>query len=166
MRATAVAVHVTLTGVDRAALSELVHRYAAAVDDRQFNAVAALFTADAELWLPDPPATLEPTGCHRGHTEISEAVAAVAATLRTQHAIVGEVYDATSQPGTARGRIAGVAHHWIRHGDQIRDVIWYLRYDDEYRQVSSRQWRIHRRALAIDAIDTTTIKQVRPADEQ
>ena len=34
---------------DRAALSDLVHRYAAGVDDRQFDSVAKLFTDTAEL---------------------------------------------------------------------------------------------------------------------
>ena len=43
---------------DRAALSDVVHRYAAGVDDRQFDSVAKLFTVTAELTLPDPPAAL------------------------------------------------------------------------------------------------------------
>ena len=43
---------------DRAALTDLVHRYAALVDDRKFDSVAKLFTENAALTLPDPPKVL------------------------------------------------------------------------------------------------------------
>ena len=150
----------TLSGPDRAALTDLVHRYAADVDDRRFDSVAGLFTEDAELTLPDPPTTLEPVHRHRGRAAIRDAAATVAATIRTQHALVGEVYDGGPRPGTARGRIACVAHHWIQHGDQLRDVTWHLRYDDEYLRVDT-EWRISSRALTIDAIDNRQVRQVR-----
>jgi len=103
---------------------------------------------------------LAPVHQHRGGVAIRDAVAAVGATIRTQHAIVGEVYDAGPQPGTARGRIAGVAHHWVQHEDQLRDVTWHLRYDDEYLRVDT-EWRISSRALTIDAIDNRQVRQVR-----
>jgi len=155
---------VTLSAGDRAALSDLVHRYAARVDDRQFDSVTDLFTPDAELILPDPPASLDPVKRRKGHVAIGAAIAAVASTIRTQHGIVGEVYDADLRAGVARGRIAGVAHHWVRHGDQIRDVVWHLRYQDEYQRIADTQWRIRLRALTIEAIDTRPIHQVRRAD--
>lgn len=151
----------TLSAPDRAALSDLVHRYAAGVDDQQFDSVAILFADNAELMLPEPPRQLEPVHQHRGRAAIRDAVAAVAATIRTRHAIVGEVYDAGPRPGTAHGRIACIAHHWIQHGDQVRDVTWHLRYDDEYQYVDA-EWRIRRRDLTIDAIDNRQVRQVRP----
>jgi hypothetical protein len=153
---------VTLSADDRAALSDLVHRYAARVDDRQFDLAADLFTPDAELTLPDPPATLEPIRRQHGHVAISAAIAVVASTIRTQHAIVGEVYDSDPRSGIARGRIACVAHHWVRHEEQTRDVTWHLRYEDEYRCAGDVGWRIRYRTLTIDAIDTRPIRQVRP----
>ena len=79
----------TLSVDDRAALSDLVHRYAAGVDDRQFNSVAKLFTTTAELSVPEPPAELKPVHSHRGQEAIAAAVAAVAAVIRTEHAIIG-----------------------------------------------------------------------------
>lgn len=82
----------TMDAVDRLALSDLVHRYAAGVDDRRFGEVTGLFAEDATLSLPDPPRALEPTAVHRGQSEIETAVGAVAAVERTHHAIVGEVY--------------------------------------------------------------------------
>lgn len=150
----------TLSAIDRAALTDLVHRYAAGVDDRQFDSVASLFTDNAQLMLPDPPRALEPVHQHRGHAAISGAVAAVATTIRTQHALVGEVYAPGAEAGTARGRIACVAHHWIQRDDQMLDVMWHLRYDDEY-QLSDTGWRICSRALTIDAIETHPVRQVR-----
>lgn len=152
----------TLSADDRAALRDLVHRYAARIDDRQFDLAADLFTPDAELILPEPPATLEPIRRQHGHAAISAAIAAVASTIRTQHAIVGEVYDSDPRSGVARGRIACVAHHWVRHEEQLRDVTWHLRYEDEYRRAADAGWRIRLRTLTIDAIDTRSIRQVRP----
>ena len=112
-----------LGATERAALTDLVHRYAAGVDERQFDAVAELFTQTAELVLPEPPANLDPVHRHCGHAAIRAAIEAVAATIRTEHAIVGEVFDAGQQPDSARGRIACVAHHWSRHGDQLTDAV-------------------------------------------
>ncbi len=151
-----------LSADDRAALTDLVHRYAARVDDRQFTALADLFTDDAELVLPDPPAVLDPVTTHRGHPAIGAALGSVAATVRTQHAIVGEVYDAGFQPGSARGRIGCIAHHWVRRDDRLRDITWHLRYADDYQRTADGSWRIRRRVLTIDAIDTRPVRQVRP----
>ena len=149
-----------LDATDRAGISDLVHRYAAAVDDRQFDSVVQLFTDAAELILPDPPTALEPVHRHRGHTAISAAIAAVAAVIRTEHAIVGEVYDDTSRPDFAHGRVACIAHHWSQAADQLTDVVWHLRYDDEY-QLTDAGWRIARRALTINAIETRPVRRLR-----
>jgi hypothetical protein len=149
-----------LDPTDRAALTDLVHRYAALVDDRKFDSVAKLFTENATLTLPDPPKVLEPVHRHCGHAAISAAVAAVATTIRTQHAVAGEVYDAGPRADTAVGRIACVAHHWIEHEDQIRDVVWHLRYDDQYQRIDA-DWRICSRVLTINAIETRPVRRVR-----
>jgi hypothetical protein len=149
-----------LGATDRAALTDLVHRYAAGVDDRQFDSVTALFTDTAELMLPEPPAALDPVHRHCGHAAIRTAIAAVAATIRTEHAIVGEVFDAGLQPDSARGRIACVAHHWSQYGDQLTDVVWHLRCDDEYRWTDAG-WRIAHRVLTINAIETRPVRRLR-----
>ncbi len=147
----------------RTALSDLVQRYAANVDDRQFDAVAELFTAVAELTVPEPPAALEPVHLHRGQGAIAAAVAAVATVARTEHAIIGEVYDEGPRPGTARGRIACIAHHWNQRGDEVVDVVWHLRYDDEY-ALTDAGWRINRRALTVNAIETRPVRRLLPRD--
>lgn len=151
----------TLSAADRSALRDLVHRYAAGVDERHFDSVAALFTEDAELLVPDPPATLDPVHRHRGVAEIRAAVASVDAVIRTEHAVVGEVYDAGPQPDGARGRIACIAHHWSRRADALIDLVWHVRYDDEYQRTHAG-WRIRRRSLTINAIETRPVRRVRP----
>lgn len=151
-----------LSADTRIALSDLVHRYASNVDDRQFVSVAALFTTTAVLTVPEPPNALGPVHVHTGREAIAAAVAAVTAVARTEHAIVGEVYDEAGAPGAARGRIACIAHHWDQRGNEFADVVWHLRYDDEYELTDC--WRISRRALTINAIETRAARRVRPHD--
>ncbi len=111
--------------------------------------------------MPEPPTTLEPITSHRGQEAIVAAVAVVARTIRTQHAIVGEVYDKGAQSGIAHGRVGCVAHHWNRRADEMVDVVWHLRYDDEY-ELTEVGWRIRGRVLTINAIETRPVRQLLP----
>lgn len=150
----------TLSTADRLALSELVHRYAGYVDARRLDDVAELFTADAELVLPDPPDHLEPRVGHHGHSGVRQAMSALSALTRTHHGIVGEIYTASETGEVATGDITGVAHHWTGSADQFTDHVWYLRYRDTYRR-DEQGWRIAARSLSIDAIETRTARRVR-----
>jgi SnoaL-like domain len=152
----------TLPVADRLAVSDLVHLYASAVDDRRFANVAELFTDTAELRLPDPPRSLDPVHRHIGKDGVRAAMSALARVTRTEHAIVGEVYaraDSTDD-GYALGRITCVAHHWTVTAESVTDVVWHLRYDDEYLRTANG-WRIHGRALTINAISTPAVRRVR-----
>ena len=151
----------TLTIADRLALADLVHLYAAAVDDRRFDDVVELFTDTAELRLPDPPRSLEPVRHSRGGDGVRAAMAALAGVARTEHAIVGEVYAPGTDPDYALGRITCVAHHWSIGEDQITDLVWHLRYDDEYLRTRTG-WRIHGRALTVNAVEKRPIRRLRP----
>lgn len=154
-----------LAAHDRLAVADLVHLYASAVDDRRFDDVAELFTETAELRLPDPPRSLEPVRRHHGRDGVRAAMAALASVSRTEHAIVGEVYAAGDQAGYALGRITCVAHHWTIADGEVTDLVWHLRYDDEYMRTRVG-WRIHGRALTINAIETRPVRRLRlpPAD--
>ncbi|HZQ33387.1 MAG TPA: nuclear transport factor 2 family protein [Mycobacterium sp.] len=145
---------------NRLTLSDLVHRYAALVDDRRFDDAVGLFAQDATLVLPDPPQSLEPVVRHSGHEEIRTAMSAVAAVARTQHAIVGETYTATAE--LARGRISCIAHHWTERDGRVTDIAWHVRYDDEYVDTNAG-WRFASRTLTIDAIQTHPVSRLRPA---
>lgn len=151
----------TLDVPDRLAVSDLVHLYASAVDDRRFDDVLELFTDTAEFRVPDPPRSLEPTHCHHGHDGVRSAMTALAHVTRTEHAIVGEVYARAEDRDYALGRITCVAHHWSVDGAGVAtDVVWHLRYDDEYLR-TPRGWRFHGRALTINAIETRPVRRVR-----
>jgi hypothetical protein len=149
---------------DRIALADLVHAYAAAVDDRRFDDAAELFTDAAELALPDPPQFLEPIRQHVGRSAIRSGLASVAAVPRTEHAIVGEVYWPGGTTDEAHGRITCLAHHWSRrdnqHAHDFTDLVWHLRYDDRYVRTESG-WRVAARALTINAIETRPARRVR-----
>jgi hypothetical protein len=149
-----------MTTLERFALADLVHRYAAEVDDRRLDAAAALFAEHAVLVVPDPPANLEPVVEHAGRGAIRAAIGAVESVARTQHEIVGEVFELGDDHRTARGRIACVAHHWTSAGSDITDVVWHLRYDDTYRRTDD-SWVFLRRALTINAIETRPVRRLR-----
>jgi hypothetical protein len=150
----------SLNAYDRLALADLVHLYASAVDDRRYDDVVELFTETAELRLPDPPRSLEPVRHHQGRGGVRQAMAALAAVTRTEHAIVGEVYAPGDDSDYALGRITCIAHHWTADADQITDLVWHLRYDDEYLRTRAG-WRIHGRALTINAIETHPVRHLR-----
>lgn len=150
----------SLNAFDRLAMADLVHLYASAVDDRRFDDVIELFTETAELRLPDPPRSLEPVHRHHGHDGVRFAMAALASVTRTEHAIVGEVYAPSDESNYALGRITCIAHHWTADGDHVTDLVWHLRYDDEYLRTPAG-WRIHGRALTINAIETRPVRRLR-----
>ncbi|EUA35393.1 hypothetical protein I552_6195 [Mycobacterium xenopi 3993] len=54
-------------------------------------------------------------------------------------------------------------HHWDHRGDQLVDVVWHVRYDDDYQRTDAG-WRICRRVLTINAIETRPLRRLRPAD--
>jgi SnoaL-like domain len=122
--------------------------------------VVRLFTEAAELRLPDPPRSLEPVRISHGRDGVRAALSALDGVLRTEHAIVGEVYAEGADPGYALGRITASAHHWSVDGGQATDVVWHLRYDDEYEHTPSG-WRILGRSLTINAIETRPTRVVR-----
>ena len=43
-------------------------------------------------------------------------------------------------------------------------MVWHLRYDDEYR-LTDAGWRIGRRALTVNAIETRPARRLRPRDQ-
>lgn len=145
---------------DRSALSDLVHRYAAAVDDRGVETVIGLFAAEGELVLPEPPDVLTPVRSHRGPAAIADALGAATSVGRTHHAVDSELYWVGANSDVAQGRIAATAHHWSRRADGVTDLVWYLRYDDEYVRAQS-SWLLVRRALTIDAIETRPTRRLR-----
>jgi len=115
---------------------DLSLRYAAAVDARDWDAAAALFTEDGVLVTPNPPEHLGPVDEHHGRAEIRAAFAELEATDSTRHEVTGVEPD---------GRVACVAHHVL--GDHCVD--WHLHYVDTY-----AGGLISRRELHVDRVET------------
>lgn len=134
-------------------MKDLAHRYAAAVDDRDFSQVAALFAPDGVLAVPRPPRHLDPVAEHIGPAGVLEAMGALATVTRTFHAVVGQVYEGT------RGRIACIAHH-VLPGDPVIDLVWHLRYLDDYVETRTG-WLFSRREVHVDLVETRTLDSAR-----
>lgn len=154
----------TLDTADAVALSDLVARYALYADQRDIPRLIHLFTPDGVLVLPDPPRALGPVGTRTGRDEIAGAMAALRDLTMTFHAIAGQVFDAGPESGTATGAVACVAHHLssrpsVPDGGPS-DLVWHLRYADTYRRHDGA-WRIARREVRIDWIETRPVRRVR-----
>lgn len=145
---------------DRVALSELVNRYAASVDDRDPAAVAALFTDDGVLTTAGPPQSLEPVHEHRGRSAIQAALAGLEELHGTFHAVTGEVLDAGPDRGTATGRVACLAHHVSERDGSLRDVTWAVVYRDTYRR-TPQGWRFADRAAHVTFLTAGPVKLAR-----
>lgn len=144
------------------ALGDLVHRYAALVDDRDPAGVAALFAEDGVLATAAPPATLEPSAEHVGPRAVAEALATLDGLDATFHAITGQVFDTGADADTATGRIACLAHHVSRRGDEPRDLLWAVTYRDRYRREGGA-WRFTRRAVHLTFVATLPLRQAKEA---
>ncbi|EGD55145.1 nuclear transport factor 2 family protein [Gordonia neofelifaecis] len=150
---------------DRLAIDDLAERYAHLVDAGEFERVGDLFLPDATLTTPLPPRELGPVQTSTGRQAIVDGLGKLDGFAVTFHGLAGSMIDETG-PGRARGRINCVAHHVASSGRDAEDVVWHLRYDDEYQRVSG-DWFIANRAITILLLDVHTVKLagIRTADQ-
>lgn len=127
---------------DRVALRELAERYALAVDRRDGAALASLFAEDGELHIPRPPESLDPVIVTKGREAIESGIKVMGRFDATMHAVVGQVVDVDRDRAT--GVVSCLAHH-VRRGT---DLVWFLRYHDDYVRTSDG-WRFVRRSLHV-----------------
>lgn len=150
-----------LSLADRIALADLVAAYAAAVDTRDWDGVAALFLPDGELISPDPPRSLMPVTSARGSAAIVAAMQQLSYFACTFHHVTGSVFRA-SGPTSATGRTTAVAHHVeARHVEAgpARSWAWHVIYTDEFTKSGDR-WRFARRALTVAMIESRPLAAV------
>ncbi len=140
---------------DRAAIADLVHTYAQAVDRRDADGAAALFAQDGELLVSSEPSAQEPT-VRRGREQIAGALAGLDRYRATFHAISSHTVALSNDEAT--GRTACVAHHVSGSRDQERDRVLYLNYTDTFRR-EGRDWRIARRELRVEIVEEHAISR-------
>ena len=121
---------------DRAAIHELEMRYFFAVDDRDWTAVRACFTADARLDY----------GVFTGGVDaVVDAIArGLSSFTRTMHHGGNVLIELAGE--RARCETYAVCHHRLGDGDGARDRVSALRYRDELRR-DAGGWRIAARAV-------------------
>ena len=143
-------------------MSALALGYAAAVDALDGPAFADLFTDDGELWVPDLAAGGTPTIRLAGRDQLLAIPSGLARYHATHHAVRGSTYEVSGR--TATGEVTGVAHHLLATDDTHDggiDVIWYLRYVDEY-VATDDGWRIGRRVLHLRGIEERRVVYLGP----
>ncbi|MBS0380333.1 MAG: nuclear transport factor 2 family protein [Proteobacteria bacterium] len=114
---------------DRAAIHELVARYAVVIDDRDLEGIGALFTKDGAFRSKDGVMQA------RGREAVLEQFRGRFAALRvSNHFSHDHIIGFGSDPDAATGLVTAHAEVW-RNG---RALIAALRYEDAYRRESGR----------------------------
>ncbi len=147
----------------RLELLDLVHKYAYLVDAASFKEVAALFTERGVLVAPDPPEALSPVRSHTGPDEIGAELSQLSMFSITSHGVLGQVITAFNGSDRAASVVKCVAHH-VRIDEssdrpRVNDLVWHLRYGDEYLRGAEGRWRFERRSITIDLIELRPIKR-------
>jgi hypothetical protein len=128
---------------------DLVAAYAAAVDARDWVALAGLFVDGAVLVTPDPPRSLEPVLESRGRDEIVATVRKVEAFAGTHHLVESSEWQVDG--AVAHGITTGEARHHV-DGPEPHSWVWYVEYRDECIRTGSG-WRFETRALTVRRIE-------------
>jgi ketosteroid isomerase-like protein len=143
---------------DRSDLDDLVARYAAAVDRRDWAALGALFAEDAVLVTPDVTGSLEPLVESHGRDAVVATISAVAGFAATLHHLTGSVWEVSGS--TAEGRTTAVAHH-VEAGPEPRSWVWHVEYADRCTR-SGAGWVFSRRTLTVRMIEARAPARVLP----
>lgn len=129
--------------------------YAAAVDRRDTEAAAALFTEDGELVSYARADDAEPMSRRCGRAEIAEGIANVGRYRATSHTIASHVVSLDGHRATGETRC--VSHHVSGELGAERLLVWYFRYLDELVQVGG-DWRFARREIRIDFLEERPLR--------
>lgn len=145
-----------LSPEDRREIRELVDNYAVLVDSKDYEGVARLFLPEGCLVAPDPPARLTPTRALQGRAAIKRELSQLDAFSLTFHGVVGQLTTSDGD-GSATGQVNAVAHHVRLGGRGAQDLVWHLRYHDQYARTVDG-WRFANREITIELIDSRPVK--------
>jgi len=127
---------------DRLAVRALMDKYALAVDARDRDAFAALFTPDGVLAVIEP-GDPEPSLTYSGTDELRTVIDLLAPFSTTFHVMAN--HTATLDAPTARTITYCLAHHLTEaEGADPRDTLMLIRYDDTLHRTPDG-WRFTRR---------------------
>jgi hypothetical protein len=138
--------------VDSLAIRSLVDAYAAAVDNGDGEAFAALFDPDGVIER-GPASEISPARVHRGRDDLAAIPGNLAVKYDRTFHFVGN-HTSTIDGDGAAGVTYCLAHHLNidRHGSI--DHVMFIRYLDDFRRGSDGQWRFSKRKLVVEWTET------------
>lgn len=140
--------HMPTDTEDRLELRALVDAYARAVDDKDVDAVVALFTEDGRLLSHLMPGTEVEPLVRQGHEMLRRALeAGLAQYVRTTHVVGGQVLELDG--ASASGTTVCLAHHVYERDAGRRLLVMAIRYEDGYERRHGL-WRFTERRLRLD----------------
>jgi hypothetical protein len=152
-------------GEDEEALRDLSLAYAAAADARDGEALAALFVDGGVLMVPKYPLDLRPMVARAAPDGIRQVAEMLRRYDRTFHLVSDARYVVEGE--RASGEVQCVAHHVTAAGGSEgaggpegaglsgqagTDMVWFIRYRDQYRR-SGTAWRLERRELHLQWVE-------------
>jgi hypothetical protein len=146
----------TLTA--QAALRSLAERYARAVDRRDGDAFAELFTQNGVIRSFSPADSETPNKETVGREALAQVPAAVAATYtHTQHFLGQSTYEIGA--GVAAGEVYCTAHE-VAARPEGGETHWtmFIRYADRYRLGADGRWRFEERRVLVDWMESRIVR--------
>lgn len=147
---------------DVEALRSLAVRYASGVDRRRADLLISAFHADAVLVVHQPNVTGsdDPPRHMRGHAEIRRVVERIAKYPVTFHLLGQSHYEVHGD--RADGEVYCTANHYVRGESEDSNHVMYIRYQDEYRRDPGGPWRIERRDVRPEWMETHPVRAAGP----
>lgn len=131
---------------DHLELRRLIDAYASTVDDRDGEAMAALFVDRGELLVYEAE-TGELSHAYRGRTELARVAAEMADLyLRTFHLVANFVCELAGD--RAAGTPYCIAHHLRDDGRGLQVIVMPVRYRDSYVR-TDQGWRFEQRICTV-----------------
>jgi ketosteroid isomerase-like protein len=128
---------------DRFDLQDLVHDYAAALDERDAAAFGELFTEDVVFVVLEPGLD-EPLFGYTGRDDLMQLMGRLDQWGATLHVMSNQRVKIDGD--TATGAVYGIAYHTVEHEGAPHTLVMALRYDDRYRREAAG-WRFARREI-------------------
>ncbi|MCK9250747.1 MAG: nuclear transport factor 2 family protein [Solirubrobacteraceae bacterium] len=141
-------------------LRRLIDAYGLAVDTRDGERFAAVFTDDGVLAIYEPDEDDEPSSTIEGRTALAEVPQMVAGWHNTMHLMANHYCDVDGDEGT--GLVYGLSLH-LKTGESDVDTYMVQRYRDRYLRVDGR-WRIARRDVLRQWTEYHPAERARLAD--